>query len=240
MKRYAGACCLLLVALLFAVQADFKVIAAPPAVVAKIEAGAVKNVRVSQAPDKLRIVIDLDKLPEYKVTASEDKLKIALELPATVNKSVIPQIVFNDPVVDKIRFLADEPGKLKAVLDLKVASQYRVTKLYSPNRIIVDIIKIFEQKLEEQVVLGIKYTFWRRGSAFGPVTAYIADIDSKAGYTLKPVLFQRSNDRLGKGVRYDPAYRRNYRGKRILFQSEWGDTWFIKNERTSYQCAFNY
>ena len=185
MKRYAGACRLLLIALLFAAQADFKVVAALSAAAAKIEAAAVKNVRVSQSSDKLRIVLDIDKLPEYNVAVSEDKLKITLELSGTVNKSGIPQMVFNDPVADKIRFLTDEPGKLKAVLDLKSVSQYRITKLYASNRIIFDIIKIFEQKLEEQVVPGIKYTFWRSGSVFGPITAYIADIDPKAGYTPK-------------------------------------------------------
>ncbi|HWR44352.1 phosphodiester glycosidase family protein [Sporomusa sp.] len=167
--------CMLLIMLLLQSAAW----AAPNAVVSKI--------RTSQNVETVRIVFDVSALPEYTVTTIENPLRLVIDMPGAVNKAAA-QYVFNDPTVGKLRLAEAEPGKLRAVLDMKTAYMYKVFTLKNPNRLVVDIIKNYEQKLVEEPAPGIKYTSWLRNSASGPVWAHILDVDPKAGFAIKPVL----------------------------------------------------
>jgi exopolysaccharide biosynthesis protein len=151
-----------------------------------------QKARFSQTPEKIRIVLDLDVLPEYTVNLLEDPLRLVVSLPNTTNKSNLSQMVLqDDPVVGKVQLGEVEPGKMQAVIDLKAAVMYKVFKLSGPNRLVIDIIKSYEQKIQEEIMPGLTYTSWIRGSQAGPIAAYILDIDPKMGYSVKPVL---SND----------------------------------------------
>ncbi len=155
------------------------VLAAPSTVVSKV--------RTSQTVENVRVVLDVDVLPEYTVTTLEAPNRLVLDMPGAVNKAA-GQFSFNDPTVDKVRLSEVEPGKLRAVIDLKTAYMYKVFTLKNPNRVVIDIIKQYDQKLVEEVAPGITYTSWLRHAAKGPVWAHILTIDPKAGATLKPVL----------------------------------------------------
>ncbi|WP_425058615.1 hypothetical protein SCACP_32730 [Sporomusa carbonis] len=147
----------------------------------------VEKIRTSQTAETVRIVFDVNALPEYSITTLDNPLRLVIDMPGAVNQAA-SQYVFNDPTVGKLRLGAPEPGKLRAVIDLKTVYMYKVFTLQNPNRLVIDIIKNYEQKLVEEVAPGIKYTSWLRNTASGPVWSHILDVDPKAGYIVKPVL----------------------------------------------------
>lgn len=153
--------------------------AAPPIVV--------KNIRTSQTTETVRFVFDVTNLPQYKVMTLDNPLRLVIDMPGTVNKAAA-QYTINDPTVKGLRVAQFEPGKLRAVIDLKTVYMYKVFTLSNPNRLVVDIIKDYDHKLVDEVVPGITYTSWLRHAASGPVWAHILDIDPSAGFTVKPVL----------------------------------------------------
>lgn len=147
----------------------------------------VNNIRVSQTAEAVRFVFDVTDLPQYKVMTLENPLRLVIDMPGTVNKAAA-QYNLNDPTVKGLRLAQFEPGKLRAVVDLKTVYMYKIFTLPNPNRLVVDIIKDYEHKLVDEVVPGITYTSWLRHAANGPVWAHILDIDPKAGFAVKPVL----------------------------------------------------
>ncbi|SMC38472.1 phosphodiester glycosidase family protein [Sporomusa malonica] len=171
--------CLLVMALIMLIIQSTALAAAPNAVVSKI--------RTSQTAETVRIVFDVTTLPDYTVTTLENPLRLVIDMPGAVSKAAA-QFVFNDRTVDKVRLAETEPGKLRAVVDLKTAYMYKVFTLKNPNRLIVDIIKNYEQKLVEEVAPGMKYTSWLRSTASGPVWAHILDVDLNSGFAIMPVL----------------------------------------------------
>lgn len=147
----------------------------------------VSNIRVSQTAATIRIVFDVSTVPEYKVMTLDNPLRLVIDMPGVVNKAA-DQYIFNDLTVDKLRLAETEPGKLRAVVDLKTAYMYKVFTLKNPNRLVVDIIKNLDQKLVEDIAPGIQYTSLVRSTGKGPVWAHILEVDLSAGYALTPVL----------------------------------------------------
>lgn len=147
----------------------------------------VNKVRTSQTAASVRIVFDVTELPEYKVITLENPNRLVIDISGAVNKAAA-QYAVTDPTVDKVRLAATGPNSLRAVIDLKSIYQYKVFTLKNPNRLVVDIIKKFDQKTVEEVEPGITYTSWLKYGPSGPVWSYILDIDPKAGYAVKPVL----------------------------------------------------
>lgn len=181
MKGFYQRLSLLLLILILIVPTAF---AAPaPAVVNKV--------RFSQTPETIRIVFDMDKLPAYKVTLSENPAKLLIEFDGILDKTVNTDIPIKDSAVSGVKLSSRSPGKVTAAIDLKTAVQYKAFALKAPNRLVIDLVKVYEQKLVEQVGPGLKLTTLMRGRQDGALLAHILDIDPSAGYVLKPVL---SND----------------------------------------------
>lgn len=149
---------------------------------------SLNNIRFSQTPEKVRIVLDLSDTVQPTVTMLSDPSRLVVDLPGTVNMSRLSQITVNDQFVKGVRLGAFKPGMVRLVVDLKLHPEYKVFTLQSPSRLVIDIIKLYDQKLTSDVVPGIKYTSWRRSTANGPVAAHILDIAPDAGYQLRPVL----------------------------------------------------
>ncbi|NLP41737.1 MAG: AMIN domain-containing protein [Veillonellaceae bacterium] len=148
----------------------------------------VNNMRFSQTAEKVRIVFDVTSLPAHKVTLEQEPLRLVIDFNGKLGKKVMRQINFNDPYINNIKLTQAKPGKLQAVIDLKHSVVYKVFSLKKPNRLVIDIIKDYNHKFEQEIADGLKYTTLYRGTKAGPIAAYILDIDPKAGYLLKPVL----------------------------------------------------
>ncbi|BBB91543.1 MAG TPA: phosphodiester glycosidase family protein [Methylomusa anaerophila] len=148
----------------------------------------ITKIRSSQSAERVRIVFEFNNIPQYKVTTLENPLRLVLNLSGSVNQAGLSQITFNDPIVSKLRLFAAGAGKLQAVVDLKSTYMYNVFTIKNPDRLIVDIIKNYDQKLVEEVTPGIKHISWQRSTGDGPVWAHALDVDPQAGYLIKPVL----------------------------------------------------
>ncbi len=146
------------------------------------------KVRYSQTQDKVRIVFDVDALPEYKVSHKENPAQIIIDFANTVNKDGVKQTSLNDPVVSSVKVLEPEAKKQRVVIDLKNDTMYKVFTLKNPNRVVVDIIRSYNQKFQEEIVPGVQYTYWSRGTKDGPVAMYMVDAAPRSGYSLNPVL----------------------------------------------------
>lgn len=151
-------------------------------------ASELQRIRSSQKPDKVRIVLDLSALPKYTVTYMPDLSYIQIDLPNTVDKGALPQLLFNDSHVAAVRIMELEPGLQRIYIDLKAAIAYNVFTLSNPSRLVIDISRQFEQKVVSELEPGITHTYWLRGRGTGPVTANIIKVDMSKGYTLQPML----------------------------------------------------
>ncbi|MDR3592277.1 MAG: phosphodiester glycosidase family protein [Negativicutes bacterium] len=151
-------------------------------------AGTLQKVRFSQTPEKVRIVFDLDSVPGYNVILEQEPLRLIVELTAVLDKAVPAQTAFNDPFVGGLQIQENEPGRIKLIIDLKQAVMHNVFSLQGPDRLVIDLVKAYDQKSEEVIRPGIKRISWLRSQAFGPVQANILSIDLKQGFILRPVL----------------------------------------------------
>lgn len=147
-----------------------------------------QGVRFSQTPEKVRIVVDMDSVPGYNVVLEQDPLRLIVELPAVLDKVVMTQTVFNDPFVSNLEVQETEPGKIRLIINLKQSVVHKEFSLKTPNRLVIDLIKIYDQKSEEIILPGMKHVSWQRSQAFGPVQANILSIDLKRGFALRPLL----------------------------------------------------
>lgn len=146
------------------------------------------SMRFSQTAEKIRIVFDVTSLPAYNVALEQDPLRLVIDFNGTLGKNVMRQINFNDPYINNIKITEPQPGRLQAVIDLKHSVVYKMFTLTGPNRLVIDINKIYDHNIEQEIAAGLKYTTRYSGTKAGPIAAYILDIDPKAGYLIKPVL----------------------------------------------------
>lgn len=163
----------------------------PQIVEANISQAVLQNIRYSQSAEKIRIVFDVSTLPGFTAKLTNNPNQLVVDFPGTVNQINEKSKIFDDPVIDSVELSEIEPGKQRAVINLKVVPGYKVFTLTNPNRIIVDINKEYDQKSEEQIAPGVKYTSLLRYKQSGPVNTYFVDITPGSNYMIKPVL---SND----------------------------------------------
>ncbi len=151
-------------------------------------AATVQKVRFSLTPEKVRLVVDMNDVPDFNVTLEEDRLRLLVNLPAALDKAVPRQYTFNDPFVSSVQLEDNGAGQLQVIVNLKAPAVHKVFKLAKPNRLVIDLLKMGDQKTEQQVKPGIKYSLLMRNQAAGPEKAYVLLVDPKAGFALRPVL----------------------------------------------------
>jgi hypothetical protein len=152
-----------------------------------------QQVRYSMSPEQVRLVFDLEQNVEAKQSVLQDPLRIVVEFPGNLGPGVQAHVELNDPFVSGLELQQVEPGKIKAVISLKMAAVPKVYSLQSPNRLVVDLSKIYEQKTEEMLAPGVKHISWLRSESGGPVWAHILVVSPKANVQLKPVVANRAN-----------------------------------------------
>lgn len=155
---------------------------------APAQTGNVTNIRFSQRPEAVRIVFDLDIIPEYKVTTASNGTRIIIDLPQTLSQMAIQKLAVKDPLIKNIVFSTVDKNTFRATIDLNRNAVYKVEKLGNPNRLYIDIIKIFDQKIVDEIAPGLKHITIMRGTEKGMITANILDVDLQEGYRLVPAL----------------------------------------------------
>ncbi|HWQ62017.1 MAG TPA: phosphodiester glycosidase family protein, partial [Negativicutes bacterium] len=149
---------------------------------------SIQKVRIGQTQEKVRIVFDMTAAPDFNVILEQDPFRLLIDMPATVDKTILRQVILNDPFVASVQIQETEPGQVRAVVNLSMAVRHNVFKVTGPDRLVVDLFKEYEKKTEREIRPGIKYTSWLRSQTNGPIKAHIIQIEPKAGFALKPVL----------------------------------------------------
>lgn len=148
-----------------------------------------QNVRYSQTIEQVRVVFDVNELPVYTASLTESPNQVIIDFTNTTNATKLSQVLLNDPAVSNLQLSEVESGKQRIVINLKTAGiTYKVFTLANPNRVVVDISKRADQKYEEQIAPGVKYSSLYRNTIAGPISAYTIDFTPGSNYILKPVL----------------------------------------------------
>lgn len=151
----------------------------------------VDKIRFHSDDEVFRLVFDMTTIPAYTVSISDMPLQMEIDLPDTINRSGTGLLIFNDSFAEKLQFTDLGAGRLKIYVPLKYPVVPRVSQLSSPTRLVVDLLKTYENTTEQLIAPGVIYREITRGRNEGPVKAYVLEVDMKAGNTLRPVL---SND----------------------------------------------
>ena len=89
---------------------------------------SVKNIRFSQTPEKVRVVLDLAAPAEYTASLVDNPLQLKAELTGTQNKSGVSELSLKDDFVKRVT-VSEDDGKLKVAVDLKMAVKYQIFAL---------------------------------------------------------------------------------------------------------------
>ena len=149
---------------------------------------SINNVRFSQRAEAVRVVFDVDQIPQYKVQTDKSGTKITIDFKGTKNKSNLIGLPIDDVLIKNITFSEIDQNSFRATFELNRNALYKVNVLQNPNRIFIDFIKNYEQKLIDQVEPGLKHITIIRGNEKGMLTVNVLDIDLSYGFRLRPVL----------------------------------------------------
>lgn len=147
-----------------------------------------QKLRYSQSAEQVRIVFDVNELPEYtaQLTAKQDQIIIDF---TNTDTSKLPMLQLNDPTVSNVQVTQVQPDKQRVVITLKQPIvSYKLFTLSNPKRVVIDIVKEFDRKYEEQIGTGLKYTSLYRSTKAGPISAYVVDLAPGSNYIIKPIL----------------------------------------------------
>ncbi len=157
----------------------------------QVDVSLLQHIRYSQTPQKIRIVFDVTKLPTFSASLLENPDRLVVDLSGIVAKETIPAMTFEDQVITNVEMATPETGKLKVIINLKKPAIYKIFTLANPNRIVLDIMKEVDQKVERELVPGIKYISLSRTTQAGPVSTHIINMSAGTKYMIQPAL---SND----------------------------------------------
>jgi len=114
-----------------------------PAQIAIAASVTVKNLRLWNAPDNTRVVLDLSGSLEHRITMLKNPPRVAIDLKGGRLTSKLPKEIKNSPYVKKIRYGQYTKNVLRIVIDLKRPARVKSFTL-KPNdtygyRLVVDL-----------------------------------------------------------------------------------------------------
>jgi len=141
------------------------------------QSGLITNVRHSVAPDKVRVVMDLDSPALFSVHRFLRAVTVDLAAVASPQFPLPNVLPVSDVLVSQIDFISGAPGHTFASATYRYRAPAVVFTLSEPFRIIIDCQKIFEERLEQSIAPGITYRQIRRGTPDGPLMVYLTEVD---------------------------------------------------------------
>lgn len=153
-------------------------------------------VRYSVSKDIVRVVLDVEGSVDYIAGQDANNCSVTLDLPMVSAAVASEQIIVNDSAVTAIQVVAsDDQMGVQVRVDSRLPIFYNVFSLNNPNRIVIDISKITEQKTETEIAAGVRHTSWYKFDEVGPVNIQVLAISPKSGFRLEPRLIR--HERLG-------------------------------------------
>lgn len=156
-----------------------------PAANTALEPVAVTGVRFSNAPGKVRIVLDANAPVVFTEVTEGNRIVLDVE---AINCSGKQVFTSNDALVTGWQLTEPIKGKTRVAIDLSRKAVFRTFRLPGPNRLVIDIIKDYREKVEYDLAPGIRYTSWRESLRAGPLWLHLLTVDPRSGYTVRPVL----------------------------------------------------
>ena len=92
-------------------------------------AAAINDIRMWHAPDRSRIVFDMDQGVRFKVLTLKNPDRVVIDLPGTQLRSDVPGAGSTGQFIGRIRFGQLDPATLRAVFDVKKPVRYFIQLL---------------------------------------------------------------------------------------------------------------
>ena len=106
------------------------------------QSASIHDIRMWHAPERSRIVFDMDRAVQYKVFTLESPKRVVIDLPGTRLKSAVPPPGSTGPFIKQIRVGYPDSSKLRVVFDLDKPVRYYIQTLKPVNnyqyRLVVD------------------------------------------------------------------------------------------------------
>jgi exopolysaccharide biosynthesis protein len=143
----------------------------------QIPAAKLGKIRYSNMVDKTRIVCELSAEADYIVTVQESPPRLIIELENSEIAGVPPIMPITDTLATQVMIVPGQGQRVKIVIDLAYESQHNVFRLSSPSRLVIDLLKSYEQKTERMLDRGLRYISSRKNTKAGSLAVHILDFD---------------------------------------------------------------
>lgn len=153
-----------------------------------------QNIRYSLAQEKNRLVFDFTLPFSYQVTSQPGSQELTIVVNCPDGRIKKEPLNFNDLAVKQVTLLPDftNPDNTIIKISLNYRLPYQITALTNPERLVIDLEKIFEEKKETKIVPGLDYIQIYAGTPSGPLQVDLLKIDlNNSDLELKPVLAQK-------------------------------------------------
>lgn len=150
-----------------------------------------------------RLVIEFQQPPVYQLQESEQSITLdfyGAEVPEP--EQFTPES--SDVLFKGLKIQQMGRGIVRLQIFKNYPSPHRLFWLDKPDRLMVDLVKVFQEDKRSQVAPGVKYTRTYQGFGFGPVTYYSLEIQPGSGLKLVPELAGQGTGS-GKGFVKEPV-----------------------------------
>lgn len=115
----------------------------PPAPQEVARAAAVRGIQRRATAEYTRVTIDLDERASYQMQRISDPDRVFIDFSNTwlVLDTSDKVIAVNDPFLRRIRAAQNQPGVVRVVLELRQDTDFKVSELANPFRVVIDIRK---------------------------------------------------------------------------------------------------
>jgi len=129
---------------------------------AAVRAAKITDVRFWSAPDHTRVVLDLTEPIQHENPSQESVSQFQLELREVSLQTKTREVEVNDPFVKKFSLADFGKGRVKLVFFQKKPLKAEVFSLKpyldKPNRLVIDLIDVAQEKKEQEERLKLKET----------------------------------------------------------------------------------
>lgn len=159
----------------------------------EVKAIEISNLRYSLASHRDRIVLDFNSPFTYQLLSSGTEILLSVD---SVDKRPKKDYTgLQDKLIKDLQIIPDpvNPNKclIKISLNYKVKSNVNV--LANPDRLIIDLIKVFEEETTREIVSGLQYKHIYAGTTAGPlqVDTLIVDLHN-LDLDIRPVVAEKN------------------------------------------------
>ncbi len=134
-----------------------------------------------------RFVFQFARAPQYTLRETPEQLIFELK---GVDAEGFSQLNtrFEDTVLQEMRLESTGAYTARIVIQKKYPTPHKVYVLTDPQRLVIDLVKIFQKDEQQSVAPGVRYTRSYQGKSFGPISYHVLHINKDAPYRLTSAL----------------------------------------------------